>query len=92
MVSYSQPVKLAIVLRLLMGINEHVLAILDLLNLSTAFDMIDKSVLPDRNKPVLRSGGIVLREFSSYLFDHTQSVKIFEASFEIMTEIFSILQ
>ena len=61
MIPHSQPVKLAIVLRLLVGTDEQLVAILNLLNLSAEYVMIDKSVLPDRIKTVLRNAGTVLR-------------------------------
>ena len=77
---------------LLMGMDKHGVAILVLLDLSAAFDTIDKSILLGRMKTLLGIDGVVLEWFNSYLSDRTQSVKILEASSEKMELPFGVPQ
>jgi len=77
---------------LLMSMDKHGVAILILLDLSAAFDTIDKAILLDRMKTLLGIGGVVLEWFSSYLSDRTQSVKILQATSVIMELLFGVPQ
>ena len=64
---------------LLRSVDQHGAAILILLDLSAAFDTMDKSVLLARMQSVLGIDGSVGKWFASYLTNRTQAVKIMES-------------
>ena len=77
---------------LLMTMDKHGVAISLLLDMSAAFNKIDKNILLDRMNTLLGIGGTVLEWLSSYLFVRTQSMKIFQARSVIMELLFGVPQ
>ena len=67
---------LIIVSDLLLALDDGNVSLLALLDLSTAFDTIDHSILLHRLHHDFRIQGMALNWFSSYLTNRTQSVSI----------------
>ena len=65
---------------ILLGLDNDKVALLALLDLSTAFDTIDHSLLLSRLQTIFGISGTVLSWFQSYLLDHSQTVCVKGAS------------
>ena len=100
MIPFSQFIRLAILPRLhsqvqndlFMRMDKHGEAIVLLLDMSAAFDTIDKTILLDMMKTLLGIGSTVLEWFSFYLSDCTQSVQILQARPGFMELLFGVAQ